>query len=247
MGINLVNVQVWGRSQEDVSAAVRQEFGRFFRGDERTRKKHLGFSPEEHAQMLAYQRQVRDWVGRLGYNAAFGPDVATLVGPQLGGWVGVYDAAMEGQNGKLCEAAARRLSEKLETAVLTFMVREGRSFLYVLGSGGVSLDWYMEGPDFGPTTPPSVHGDALARAMNDLGVAERVAAVLGQTPNGHEGDGESADDAPGFHRLRVLAGVLGISNFGLGYRGLAVVGPNHAEGWPEFRQLRDDDYAGAPA
>ena len=246
MGINLVNVQVWGHSQQDVLEAVKLEFGRFFGGNEYTRKKHLGFSPEEYARMLEYRRQAMNWVEALGDRSAVTPGASTLVGPKLGGWVGVYDAAMEGQNGKFCEAAARRLSGRLKTAVLTLMVRESRSFLYVLGSNGVSLDWYMHGPDFGPTAPPPVHAEAVSRS---LGKPERAAAIEAALSPPDEGAMPPANEAAlspgrpepdpaslaggaggtaGYDLLTGLARVLDIRNADLSFRGLALAGPGRA-------------------
>lgn len=236
VGINLVNVQVWGRTQQQVVQTVRLEFGRFYQGDERTLKKHLGFKPEEHQAMLAYRDGMRQWVRDIGPHAAIDPNVATLVGPNLNGWVGVYDVAMDGQNGKLNEAAARRLSEKLETTVLTLMVAGGRSFLYVLGQGGVTYDWYLCSPGAPAPGSAEVHAEALARAVDRTEAIPTLAAALSpETPPG---------EAPAYERLTTLAEALGIRNAHLGYRALALAGPRTAEGWDQFQMLRDADYAG---
>lgn len=239
VGINLVNVQVWGRRQQEVLQAVRLEFGRFFSGDERTLKKHLGFKPEDHKAMLSYRADVREWVKDLGEGAALAPEVATVIGPALNGWVGVYDAAMDGQNGKLAEAAARRLSEILETSALTVMVAEGRSFLYVLGQGGVTYDWYLYGPDVPAPGSPSVHAEALAKAVGKPDLTPALTAALSELR-------QPTGEAAGYEQLTAVASTLGIRNTNLGYRALALAGPQMAEGWPEFLTLRDADYASTP-
>ncbi len=228
MNISLVNVQVWGRSQKDVVESVRQEFGRFYRGEQRALKKHLGFRPEEHAAMVAYRERVRGWVSDLRGEASLPPEAATLVGPALNGWVGVYDAAMDGQNGKLNEAAARRLSEELQTTALTLMVTEGRTFLYVLGQGGVTTDWFLQGHDEPSPLPSEAHAYALARAIDRPDLATPLTGVL--------------ERLTGLEALAGVAQTLGILNAALGYRLLALAGPQAAEEWGGFAAITDGDY-----
>ena len=148
-----------------------------------------------------------------------------FVSPNIDGWIGVHDYAMQGQDESLCARAARDLSALMGTGVITFLVHDGDFLCYWLAKDGAMLDQYNSMPDyFNPrfrSKPSGGNATSLAEVSGRPDKVWDLAMAL------------KAPGADGFDILERLGALLGICDVNVDY-GLLVNKENPYA--PEIRE-----------
>lgn len=97
-----------------------------------------------------------------------------LVSPSIGGWVGVHDSFMQSQDEQLCAQTVCRLSERLNTAAIAFLIHDGDFLCYWLAKEGRLLDTYNSMPGYFEGSSDGPGGGDASLLAETCGVPEAV-------------------------------------------------------------------------
>lgn len=135
-----------------------------------------------------------------------------MVGPAMGGWVGLYDSKMENQDESMGEAVVKELSRRLKSTAITFLVHDGDILSYRVAVNGKVVDQFNSIPDYFDEDVPdrvraALRGNPglLAQACGKPEAEAQLQALLAEPS--HEA----------YELLETLSAVLGLENACVGF------------------------------
>jgi hypothetical protein len=155
--------------------------------------------------------------------------IKCLIGPELGGWVGIYPEG-NGQD----DSVGREIAKQLEADVLHLLVHDDDVLAYWLWRKHELADSYLSKPGY--------FGDEnLADEQARTGKPEMFRAIIGEKAEKLAGvlDREASPTFE-YERLETLAKLLGISNAVSAYEYLKDGERDAIKGWRKFEEIPGD-------
>lgn len=179
----------------------------------------------------------RDAVKAAAAEVARGQGIKCLVGPALGGWVGIYP-----ENNGQDQSVAGQIARNVGGTVLHLIVHDDGIFAYWLWRDGKAADAYWSRPgyfgDTGRAEQEAMAGRPESLAHLAGGRVDELRDLLRR--DGTERVFES-------NRMADFAALLGIANAVTAYEYLKAGETDDVSGWDQFEEVPEDVVAGEQA